>query len=106
MFVTRENIYAMREIHLSINRRTSTSRKACLTADKEGRHPSFPGRRYAWECQTQEGGWGLDGVLREQSWKLRGIVNGMDYGEWSPQARFFPIFNRLNSIIFLMCGVY
>ena len=43
--------------------------------------------RYAWECQTQEGGWGLDSVLREQSWKLRGIVNGIDYSEWSPQAR-------------------
>ena len=25
-----------------------------------------PARRYAWECQTQEGGWGLDGVLRDQ----------------------------------------
>ena len=43
-------------------------------------------RRYAWECQTQEGGWGLDGILREQSWKLRGIVNGIDYSEWSPQV--------------------
>ena len=43
-------------------------------------------RRYAWECQTQEGGWGLDSVLREQSWKLRGIVNGIDYSEWSPQV--------------------
>ncbi len=42
--------------------------------------------RYAWECQTQEGGWGLDGILREQSWKLRGIVNGIDYSEWSPQV--------------------
>ena len=41
--------------------------------------------RYAWECQTQEGGWGLDGVLREQSWKLRGIVNGIDTSDWSPQ---------------------
>ena len=40
--------------------------------------------RYAWECQTQEGGWGLDGVLREQSWKLRGIVNGIDTSDWSP----------------------
>ena len=43
------------------------------------------GCRYAWECQTQEGGWGLDGVLRDQSWKLRGIVNGIDYSEWSPE---------------------
>lgn len=39
---------------------------------------------YAWECQTQEGGWGLDGIIRDNSWKLRGIVNGMDYKEWSP----------------------
>ena len=44
-----------------------------------------PACRYAWECQTQEGGWGLDGVLREHSWKLQGIVNGMDYSEWSPE---------------------
>ena len=41
--------------------------------------------RYAWECQTQEGGWGLDGSLREHSWKLKGIVNGIDYSEWSPE---------------------
>lgn len=44
---------------------------------------------YAWECQTPEGGWGLDGVLREASWKFRGIVNGIDYSEWSPQADAF-----------------
>lgn len=43
------------------------------------------GCRYAWECQTPEGGWGLDQILRDSSWKFRGIVNGMDYGEWSPQ---------------------
>lgn len=42
--------------------------------------------RYAWECQTPEGGWGLDQILRDSSWKFRGIVNGMDYGEWSPQG--------------------
>lgn len=47
------------------------------------------GCRYAWECQTSEGGWGLDGSLREHSWKLRGIVNGIDYGEWSPWADVF-----------------
>ena len=45
--------------------------------------------RYAWECQTQEGGWGLDGVLRDNAWKLRGIVNGMDYQEWSPNHDAF-----------------
>ncbi|KAI8465682.1 MAG: hypothetical protein J3K34DRAFT_436113 [Monoraphidium minutum] len=40
---------------------------------------------YAWECQTQEGGWGLDQIVRDNNWKLRGIVNGIDYQEWSPQ---------------------
>ena len=46
---------------------------------------AFPCCRYAWECQTPEGGWGLDQILRDSSWKFRGIVNGMDYNEWSPQ---------------------
>ncbi|WIA09124.1 hypothetical protein OEZ85_008536 [Tetradesmus obliquus] len=41
---------------------------------------------YAWECQTQEGGWGLDAIIRENTWKLRGIVNGIDYKEWSPMS--------------------
>lgn len=44
---------------------------------------------YAWECQTQEGGWGLDGVLRENAWKLRGVVNGIDEDEWSPEKDSF-----------------
>lgn len=44
---------------------------------------------YAWECQTQEGGWGLDAILREYSWKLKGIVNGIDYKEWSPMHDAF-----------------
>ena len=48
-----------------------------------------PSVRYAWECQTAEGGWGLDGVLRENAWKLQGIVNGMDYKEWSPGGDAF-----------------
>jgi len=39
---------------------------------------------YAWECQTQEGGWGLDMYLRDLSWKFRGIVNGIDLQEWNP----------------------
>jgi starch synthase len=41
--------------------------------------PPAPADGYAWECQTQEGGWGLDQVVRENNWKLRGIVNGIDY---------------------------
>ncbi|MCO5557127.1 hypothetical protein L7F22_010683 [Adiantum nelumboides] len=40
---------------------------------------------YAWECQTQLGGWGLDGVVRDHNWKLRGIVNGIDDKEWNPE---------------------
>lgn len=27
---------------------------------------------YAWECQTQEGGWGLHSIFQEHAWKLRG----------------------------------
>ncbi|XP_021721398.1 granule-bound starch synthase 2, chloroplastic/amyloplastic-like [Chenopodium quinoa] len=40
---------------------------------------------YAWELKTQEGGWGLDGIISENDWKLRGIVNGIDVNEWNPQ---------------------
>ncbi|GLJ50083.1 hypothetical protein SUGI_1065240 [Cryptomeria japonica] len=40
---------------------------------------------YAGECQTTEGGWGLHEVIKENSWKLRGIVNGIDDKEWSPE---------------------
>ncbi|HUS06882.1 MAG TPA: glycogen synthase GlgA [Bryobacteraceae bacterium] len=41
-------------------------------------------RGYAREVQTKEYGWGLDGLLRERASVLTGIVNGVDYGEWSP----------------------
>uniref|UniRef100_A0A0D6R467 starch synthase n=1 Tax=Araucaria cunninghamii TaxID=56994 RepID=A0A0D6R467_ARACU len=41
---------------------------------------------YAWECQTSEGGWGLHEVIKENAWKLRGIVNGIDDKEWSPEV--------------------
>ncbi|MCL4502310.1 MAG: glycosyltransferase, partial [Deltaproteobacteria bacterium] len=42
--------------------------------------------RYSQEIQTLEFGYGLDGVLRRYSTKLHGILNGVDYQEWSPQA--------------------
>ncbi|GAB4817304.1 hypothetical protein N2152v2_004350 [Parachlorella kessleri] len=42
--------------------------------------------RYAGECQTQEQGFGLDSIMREQSWKLTGVVNGIDYTEWHPAS--------------------
>eukprot|EP00955_Chlamydomonas_euryale_P111905 366097-Chlamydomonas_euryale.AAC.18 len=46
-------------------------------------------RGYAWECQTPEGGWGLNKILETENWKLRGIVNGIDYNEWSPERDIF-----------------
>jgi len=39
---------------------------------------------YAEEIQTQRQGAGLDGILRERRADLRGIVNGIDVGSWSP----------------------
>ncbi len=41
-------------------------------------------KNYAREIQTPELGFGLDGVLRMRGGDLRGIVNGIDYGEWDP----------------------
>jgi starch synthase len=43
-------------------------------------------RGYAREIQTPEYGFGLDGLLRRRSDILCGIVNGVDYNEWSPEA--------------------
>lgn len=37
----------------------------------------------------QDGGWGLDAVLRDHSWKLRGVVNGIDTQEWHPERDAF-----------------
>jgi starch synthase len=41
---------------------------------------------YAREIQTPEFGFGLDGVLRARSSVLTGILNGVDYEEWSPES--------------------
>lgn len=40
---------------------------------------------YAQEILTQEYGEGLDAVLRQYAGKLHGILNGVDYGEFSPE---------------------
>jgi starch synthase len=40
---------------------------------------------YASECQTREGGWGLDAVVQDHNCKLRGIVNGIDDTESNPE---------------------
>jgi starch synthase len=41
---------------------------------------------YSREIQTPEFGYGLDGVLRDRSDHLYGILNGADYGEWNPKT--------------------
>lgn len=46
---------------------------------------------YAREIQTPEYGVGLDGLLRARSSSLVGILNGVDYDEWSPEKdRYIP----------------
>ena len=46
-------------------------------------------RRYAAEIQTEEYGFGLEGVLRKRSAVLTGILNGVDYAEWNPETDRF-----------------
>jgi starch synthase len=41
---------------------------------------------YAREIQTPEFGFGLDGCLRDRTAVLSGILNGVDYAEWSPET--------------------
>jgi starch synthase len=42
-------------------------------------------RKYAQEIQTPEYGHGLDGTMRDRAATVTGILNGVDYGEWSPE---------------------
>ncbi len=46
-------------------------------------------RRYSLEIQTSEYGFGLEGVLRSRSGTVAGILNGVDYTEWSPEVDRF-----------------
>ena len=43
-------------------------------------------RRYAWEIQTPEQGYGLDWLLRMRRDRLVGITNGVDYDVWNPET--------------------
>jgi len=53
-------------------------------------------KKYSQEIQTSEYGFGLEGVLRARSGTVTGILNGVDYDQWSPQqdkfikARYSP----------------
>lgn len=42
--------------------------------------------RYAKEIQTPQYGQGLDGFLRSRAEALSGILNGVDYSQWSPAS--------------------
>ncbi|HEY6273009.1 MAG TPA: glycogen synthase GlgA [Terriglobales bacterium] len=48
-------------------------------------HITTVSRKYSQEIQTPEFGFGLDGVLRGRSGSVSGILNGVDYEEWSPE---------------------
>jgi starch synthase len=48
-------------------------------------HITTVSRKYSQEIQTPEFGFGLDGVLRGRSGSVSGILNGVDYSEWSPE---------------------
>jgi starch synthase len=39
---------------------------------------------YSREIQTPEFGYGLEGLLRARQRDLSGVINGVDYAEWSP----------------------
>ena len=46
-------------------------------------------KKYSQEIQTPEYGFGLEGVLRARSATVTGILNGVDYNEWSPEMDKF-----------------
>jgi len=48
-------------------------------------------RKYSQEIQTTEFGFGLEGVLRDRAATVTGILNGVDYDEWSPETDKFIV---------------
>jgi starch synthase len=46
-------------------------------------------KKYSQEIQTTEYGFGLEGVLRNRAATVSGILNGVDYDDWSPQTDKF-----------------
>jgi starch synthase len=48
-------------------------------------------KKYSQEIQTAEYGFGLEGVLRGRAATVSGILNGVDYDEWSPQTDKFTV---------------
>jgi starch synthase len=48
-------------------------------------------KKYSQEIQTTEYGFGLEGVLRDRAGTVTGILNGVDYDEWSPELDKFIV---------------
>jgi starch synthase len=48
-------------------------------------------KKYSQEIQTTEYGFGLEGVLRNRAATVTGILNGVDYDEWSPETDKFLV---------------
>ena len=46
-------------------------------------------KKYSQEIQTTEYGFGLEGVLKARASTVTGILNGVDYNEWSPETDKF-----------------
>src|SRR6516162_4722005 len=46
-------------------------------------------KKYSQEIQTAEYGFGLEGVLRDRAATVTGILNGVDYAQWSPETDTF-----------------
>ncbi len=43
-------------------------------------------KKYAEEIQAEQFGFGLEGVLKQVNYKLKGILNGADYNIWNPKT--------------------
>jgi len=41
---------------------------------------------YSREIQTEEYGYGMEGIIRKHAGKLKGILNGLDYDLWNPAS--------------------
>jgi starch synthase len=48
-------------------------------------------KKYSQEIQTAEYGFGLEGVLKARAATVTGILNGVDYNEWSPEKDKFIV---------------
>lgn len=50
-------------------------------------------KKYAQEIQTKEYGFGLDDHIKAHSYKLYGILNGVDYTKWNPKIDKYIVKN-------------